>query len=211
MNILGPDELVFGVDDIDSCARYLEDYGLKPSDVSERGGRFEALDGTAIVLRRHDDASLPADMGTQNKLRETIYGVADATTLSTIREELSRDRTAHLDERGVLHSTDDMGFAIGFQVTCRRQLQLSAEAVNAPGAQPQRGVNQTAVHSDIEALPRALSHVVYFVPDAVKAEAFYTGRLGFTCTDRFAGVGPFLRPGGTSDHHTLFLIETPLS
>ncbi|MFM0523882.1 VOC family protein [Paraburkholderia strydomiana] len=209
MNILGPDELIFGVDDIESCTQYLVDYGLKPLDCSASGGRFEALDGTAVVLRRHDDPALPADMDTQNKLRETVYGVADASTLSAIREELSRDRDARMDVNGVLHSADDMGFAIAFQVTCRRVLSLPSETVNAPGSAPQRGVNQTAVRTDLPALPRSLSHVVYFVPDARKAEAFYVERLGFTCTDRFLGAGPFLRPAGTPDHHTLFLIETP--
>nr|WP_311767218.1 VOC family protein [Burkholderia sp. Bp8990] len=58
------------------------------------------------------------------------------------------------------------------------------------------------------ASPRTLSHVVYFVPDAAKAEAFYS-RLGFVCSDRLVGCGPFLRPAGTPEHHTLFLIETP--
>lgn len=209
MKIIGPDELVFGVDDIESCTQYLTDYGLRPLDVSENGGRFEALDGTAVVLRRHDDVTLPASLGTQSMLRETIYGVADVSTLAAIREELARDRSTHLDDSGVLHSTDDMGFAIGFQVTCRRTLQMPVETVNAPGAVPQRGPNQTAVRSDIEALPRSLSHVVYFVPDIAKAEAFYVERLGFACTDKFVGVGPFLRPAGTADHHTLFMIQTP--
>jgi catechol 2,3-dioxygenase-like lactoylglutathione lyase family enzyme len=59
----------------------------------------------------------------------------------------------------------------------------------------------------LAALPRTLSHVVYFVPDVPKAEAFYT-RLGFTVTDRMGG-GPFLRPAGTPEHHTLFMIPTP--
>jgi catechol 2,3-dioxygenase-like lactoylglutathione lyase family enzyme len=49
---------------------------------------------------------------------------------------------------------------------------------------------------------------VLFVPDAAKAEAFYT-RLGFRTTDRFIGVGPFMRPAGSLDHHTLFMIQTP--
>jgi catechol 2,3-dioxygenase-like lactoylglutathione lyase family enzyme len=66
-----------------------------------------------------------------------------------------------------------------------------------------------AVDNDAPARPRSLSHVVYFVPDAAKAEAFYVKRLGFICTDRFIGVGPFLRPAGTPDHHTLFMIQTP--
>eukprot|EP01034_Spumella_vulgaris_P041193 gene41193-50990_t len=65
-----------------------------------------------------------------------------------------------------------------------------------------------ACRPDMPARPRSLSHVVYFVPDAAKAEAFYA-RLGFVCTDRFTGVGPFLRPAGTLEHHTLFMIQTP--
>ena len=56
MNIIGPDALVFGVDDVDACTKYLTAYGLEP--VGD--GRFEALDGTAIVIRHRGDASLPA-------------------------------------------------------------------------------------------------------------------------------------------------------
>ena len=110
---------------------------------------------------------------------------------------------------GSIKSVDDLGFALGFQVTVRRPLDMPAESVNAPGARPQRPVNVIAVDENAAALPRTLSHVVYFVPDAAKGEAFYVERLGFKCTDRFVGVGPFLRPAGTLDHHTLFLIETP--
>jgi catechol 2,3-dioxygenase-like lactoylglutathione lyase family enzyme len=50
---------------------------------------------------------------------------------------------------------------------------------------------------------------VYFVPDEARAAAFYTGRLGFRETDRLLGAGGFLRPAGTLDHHTLFMIQTP--
>ena len=50
MNIIGPDALVFGVDDVAACAQYLIDYGLTPFGADARGGRFEALDGTAIVI-----------------------------------------------------------------------------------------------------------------------------------------------------------------
>ena len=203
MNIIGPDALVFGVDDLAACGQYLIDYGLK--DVG--AGRFEALDGTAVILRHQDDAGLPAPMGTASMLRETVYGVADTATLDAIEAELRRDRAVER-EGGVLRAADDMGFALAFQITVRRPLDMPAEAVNAPGAPAQRRPNQLAFAPDMPALPRSLSHVVYFVPDSSKAEAFYT-RLGFVCTDRFTGVGPFLRPAGTTDHHTLFFIQTP--
>lgn len=203
MNILGLDALVFGVDDPAACRRYLVDYGLKDAG----SGRCEALDGTAVVVRARDDASLPPALGTASLLRETVYGVADTATLDAVEAELRRDRDVTRRD-GVVRCIDDTGFALAFQVSVRRPLALAAETVNAPGAAPQRGPNAIGVAPDMPAVPRTLSHVVYFVPDAAKAEAFYA-RLGFVCTDRFTGVGPFLRPAGTLDHHTLFMIETP--
>lgn len=203
MNIIGPDALVFGVDDLAASRQYLIDYGLTDAG----GDRFEALDGTAIVIRAKDDPSLPPGLGTASLLRETVYGVADAATLEAIEHELKRDREVTRRD-GVLRCTDDMGFALAFQLTVRRPLALPSEAVNAPGRAPQRGVNQLGLTSDMPARPRSLSHVVYFVPDAAKAEAFYT-RLGFVTTDRFTSTGPFMRPEGTLDHHTLFMIQTP--
>jgi len=203
LNIIGPDALVFGVEDLVACRRYLIDYGLKDMG----GDHFEALDGTAIVLRAQNDPRLPAGMGTASMLRETVYGVADTQTLDDIEAELKRDREV-TRSAGVVRCLDDMGFALAFQLTVRRPLSLPAETVNAPGAKSQRGVNALAFSPDLPALPRSLSHVVYFVPDTAKAEAFYA-RLGFVCTDRLIGAGPFLRPAGTLDHHTLFMLQTP--
>lgn len=209
MNILGPDALVFGVDDVAACAQFLSDYGLQPVDVTATGGRFEALDGTAVVIAAKDDPALPAPLPTGAMLRKTVYGMADQTALEAIYDELARDRDVRRLPDGSLETVDDFGFVLGFQVSCRKPLALPAEAVNAPGAAAQRPANVIGADEHAEARPRTLSHVVYFVPDAVKAEAFYVERLGFRCTDRFTGVGPFLQPAGTLDHHTLFLIQTP--
>ncbi|WP_042885468.1 VOC family protein [Cupriavidus necator] len=208
MKILGPDTLVFGVDDVEICAQFLTDYGLTP-----RGnGRFEALDGTGVVVTRRDDPSLPPwPFETANQLRKTVYGVENDATLEAIATELSRDRDVKRLSDGSIESVDDAGFALGFQVTVRRPLSLAAETVNAPG-DARRGVNVPGAPADKTAptpRPRSLSHVVYFVPDAEKAEAFYINRLGFRLSDRFINMGPFLRPAGTLDHHTLFLIQTP--
>ncbi|MET0265096.1 MAG: VOC family protein [Duganella sp.] len=205
MNIIGPDALVFGVDDVTACSQYLTDYGLLP--VGQ--GRFEALDGTAIVIADKDSTALPPGLGTASMLRKTIYGVADQHALAAIAEELRRDREVRTLADGSIEAQDDMGFVLGFQVTVRKALDLRAEAVNAPGASTRRPINLPAVDEGADVRPRSLSHVVYFVPDAAKAEAFYCERLGFRCTDRLVGAGPFLRPGGTDEHHTLFLIQTP--
>lgn len=205
MNIVGLDELVFGVDDVDACATYLADYGLTP--VGD--GRFEALDGTSIAVAHKDDANLPPSLGTAAMLRKTTYGVADAATIEAIASELGKDREVKRLADGSIEALDDMGFMLGFQITARRPLKLPAEKVNAPGDDPQRPPNKLGVIAGAAPRPRTLSHVVYFVPDYARAEAFYVERLGFKCSDRFTDVGPFLRPAGTNEHHSLFMIQTP--
>ena len=60
MKIVGLDSLIFGVDDVAGAARFLIDYGLTPVDVSDAGGRFEAIDGTSVVIAREDNPRLPA-------------------------------------------------------------------------------------------------------------------------------------------------------
>src|SRR5262249_48925097 len=131
-----------------------------------------------------------------------------AATLDVIGAELLRDRAVKHMADGSIEAVDDMGFTLGFRVTVRRPIQLAGERVNAPGDATSRGVNDVAVDDALPAKPRPLSHLVYFVPDVAKAEAFYQ-RLGFRTTDRFTGVGPFMQPAGMLDHHALFMIQTP--
>ncbi|MEK8029061.1 VOC family protein [Pseudaquabacterium rugosum] len=209
MNILGLDSLVFGVDDLDGARRYLLDYGLdEASWTPGAGGRFEALDGTAIVVRHADDPTLPPlPPGAHTPcLRETVYGVDSADTLASLAAELQRDRRVVGGEDGSVRCIDDGGFAIAFQRTVRRPYEARHLGFNVPGQAPGRAPNDCAANPDEVIKPRSLSHVVYFVPDVAKAEAFYQ-RLGFITTDRFSGLGPFMRPAGTQDHHTLFMIQ----
>jgi len=207
MNIIGPESLLFGVDDLAACTQFLTDYGLE----SVGGGRFEALDGTGIHLAQRDDTQLPPPLSSGNLLRKTTYGVADPESLSAIAKELGRDRSVRHLEDGTIETVDDMGFTLGFQLTVRRPISLPSERVNAPGDVPQRAPNVTGVPGTgvIVPRPRSLSHVVYFVPDVAKAEAFYSERLGFRTIDRLLHVGPFMQPAGTLEHHTLFMIQTP--
>jgi catechol 2,3-dioxygenase-like lactoylglutathione lyase family enzyme len=210
MNIIGPDALAFGVDDIAACKDYLIAFGLTPVGVDETGGFFEALDGTGVVIRHRSDPRLPAPLETATMLRQTVYGVADEATVKAIGDELAKDRQVQRLADGSVEAKDDLGFALKFQVTKRRTFDMPPELVNAPGSAPQRGPNRIGVSEDMAAQPRTLSHVVCFVPDIPAAEAFYVKRLGFKVTDRFNGTGPFLRPAGTQDHHTLFFIQTPI-
>lgn len=209
MNIIGPDELVFGVDDVDTCRTYLSDYGLKEVELGGGGYRFEALDGTALTVWPKNDPNLPPALATATTLRQTVWGCVDQATVDEIAVELGRDRPVERRPDGSITTTDDAGFQIAFQVTARRAVDLIAEKVNSPGATPGRTANEIGADEAAEALPRTLSHVVYFTPDALGMEAFYVERLKFRVIDRFTNVGPFLQPRASDDHHCLFFLHTP--
>ncbi|AYF00201.1 glyoxalase [Paracoccus yeei] len=209
MNIIGPDYLVFGVDDVADCATYLTDFGLKPVDVTEKGGLFESLDGTGLIIRHRADASLPQALPTTAMLRQQVIGVKAAEDLDAIETEISKDRRVVRLTDGSIEFKDDHGFEMKFQVTIRRPLNMPAERINAPGAPAQRAPNEIGVWEGMPALPRTLSHVVLFVPDIARAVQFYCDRLGFVVTDVLTGAGPFLRPRACDDHHTHFFIQTP--
>ena len=130
-------------------------------------------------------------------LRQTVYGVADQATVDAIGDELAKDRQVKRLDDCAVEASDDQGFALNFQVTKRRELDMPPEIVNAPGSPPPRGPNKIGVSEEMPAAPRTLSHVVCFVPDFPSAEAFYVSASA-SVTDRFIGVGPFLRPAGTT-------------
>ncbi|TKC86872.1 glyoxalase [Trinickia terrae] len=210
MNILGLEYLVFGVDDLSGAHQFLLDYGLDPVHYHPaEGGTYAALDGTGLVVRPASDPSLPPlpPGAATPSLRETVYGVADTATLAALEANLAADRDVAVDADGTLHCLDDSGFGIAFTVTRRRPYAARHLGFNVPGQPPGRAPNDCAADPDAVIKPRTLSHVVYFVADAQQAEAFYA-RLGFVVTDRFNHLGPFLRPAGTLDHHTLFMIES---
>lgn len=209
MNIIGPDGLIFGVDNVADCCQYMTDYGLTPHNVDTTGGIFTAVDGTFVEIRHKDDASLPAPLPTGASIRKTVYGVADQATLDALKAELSKDRSICENSNGSFDCVDDSGFALAFQITCRDSVAVPDQIVNVPGAKANRGMNVVGSIANHAPKPQTLSHVVYFVPDSAVAEAFYRDRLGFRVVDRMNPLGPFMRPQGTTDHHTLFMIQTP--
>ena len=155
------------------------------------------------------EVALPPPLPTATMLRQTVWGCEDQATVDAVAAELSRDREVVRHADGSIATIDDVGFPIAFRVTLRRQVELMAEKVNSPGAAPARPPNEIGADEAMDALPRTLSHVVYFAPDVARMEAFYIDRLKFVVTDRFANLGPFLRPQANDDHHCLFMIQTP--
>ena len=145
MNIIGPDALVFGVDDLDAAARYMTDFGLQAAGKVLHGQLFAAMDGTGVIICGSDDPSLPPPLSPNNQLRKVIYGVADRASLAQIAAELGKDREVRSLADGSLEAVDDAGITLGFQLTARRDIDMPVEKINAPGAPLQRPVNCVGV------------------------------------------------------------------
>ena len=209
MRIIGPDYVVFGVENLEECKAYLADFGLSPK--ADSNGVYEAMDKTGVIVRDINDPSLPAPLSTGSTLRQVVWGCEDQTAIDEIADELSKDREVVRKDDGSIWAKDDLGFENVYQVTVREELDLPGEVINSPGSKIGRPVNQLGTDTQTNAIPRTLSHVVLFVPDSDKLEAFYRDRLGFRTTDKFVGGGPFMQSAINKEHHSVFFIQTPPS
>jgi catechol 2,3-dioxygenase-like lactoylglutathione lyase family enzyme len=208
MGIVGVDSAVFGVEDVEAAQRFCRDYGFLELEHGANGAAFEALDGTNVLLRRADDTSLPTAPVKGSTGRETIWGVSDKAALEQIGAELSKDRQVRRDAAGVLHTMDDEGLALAFQVTKRHAYKAEAKPFNVAGLPPQRPMN-SRVDYTTRSHPRSLGHIVFWSADPDKSMKFYTDRLGFKITDHVRKGGVFARAPGSHDHHNLFFILRP--
>lgn len=205
MNITGPESLLMGVDDLAECRRFLTIYGLRELDFGTKGASFEALDGSGVELRLLGDPSLPAANVGGPTLRASIWGVAGASDLDAIAEELARDRKV-VRQDGVVQSVDDDGNALHFRVSQRRAYEAPGFAHNVAGQKVERF--NTRVNFDEHGQARQMGHVVYWSKDPKQSMKFYRDRLGFRVTDSFNdNMGVFARAQGHSDHHSLFLMR----
>jgi catechol 2,3-dioxygenase-like lactoylglutathione lyase family enzyme len=209
MDIVGVDTAVFGVDDLEAARRFCRDYGFKETEHGAAGASFEALDGTGVMLRHSSDSALPRAPVAGSTGRETIWGVRDKAALERIGAELSSDRQVRRDSAGVLHTTDDEGLAIAFQLTRRHAYDATPKLQNIPGLAPQRPINSRVDFTTLGEA-RSVGHIVFWSDDPDRSMKFYLDRLGFRMTDHVGNKGGvFARAAGSSDHHNLFFIGRP--
>jgi catechol 2,3-dioxygenase-like lactoylglutathione lyase family enzyme len=209
MDILGVDNAIFGVEDLDAARRFCRDYGFTEIEHGTAGASFEALDGTGVTLRLATDSSLPTAPVGGSTGRETVWGVRDKATLEKIGAELSSDRQVRRDTEGVLHTTDDDGLAIAFRVSKRHAYEAKPAPFNVPGLPPQRAIN-SRVDFSTRGKARQLGHIVFWSDDPDRSMKFYLDRLGFRMTDHVQQKqGVFARAPGSSDHHNIFFIGKP--
>ncbi|MGE0254801.1 MAG: VOC family protein [Alphaproteobacteria bacterium] len=206
MALLGIESVVYGVDDLDLCTRFFDDFGLTVARRDGAGTDFALAEGSSVRLRRHDDPALPAPYGERRDgVRELGWGADSAATVDAIERELARDRAVTRDASGTLHSHDDAGIPIAFRVYDRRPPVAEPVPENAPGHPARIDAHRKWYR---RARPTQIHHAVFGAPDPAKAARFYIDRLGFLLSDVSKGLGIFLRCDGRPDHHNIFFLDS---
>jgi catechol 2,3-dioxygenase-like lactoylglutathione lyase family enzyme len=200
MTITGIDAVTFGVEDMATATRFLDDWGVKRAGT----GIYRCADRSEIRIRPLDAPELPPAVEPGSTLREITWGVDSRRAIDTIRRELERDRDIRAERDGSFRTVDDAGMAIAFRITKRLKLKGKPLGFNTPGT-PGRIDRPTTYYE--RATPQEISHVVIGVPDMKSVERFYVKRLGFRVSDRYAGRAVFLRAAPAGNHHHLFLLN----
>lgn len=206
MSIDRVEGLVYGVDDVETCIRFMDDWGMTKIEAGEKGAVFETLEGQPAIIKHMSDASLPDAVEDGPTVREVMWGVDSQDSLDAIGAELSKDRDVSIDADGMLHSKDEMNIPIAFRVSQVKKLDEKAPALNFSNYVPR--LNQTIEQTqDVRTRPYRFGHVVYAIPkqDRERAVSFYHDRLNFRLTDQVTGMGDFMCCDGHTYHHTWFL------
>jgi len=202
MTIVGLQRVTYGVEDLESGARFWADFGLAPGHSSADERVFTTEEGAEIVLRRVDDPRLPPAPVAGSTAREITWAVADAAALDAIAARLpASSRRASAD--GAVRATDPAGHAIAFEPSRLRPVKFAPTGFNTPG-HAQRIDQAAPLYA--KASPVHLAHVVFAVLNLDETARFYREHLDFRLSDSYPGRGVFLRAPGASDHHNLFFM-----
>jgi catechol 2,3-dioxygenase-like lactoylglutathione lyase family enzyme len=204
VGLTGIDGVVFGVEDIDTARRFLDDWGLTDTGSREGALVYATRDGTEVVVRHRLDPALPSAVEPGSTLREVVWGVTDNAALTEIAMRLGC--TTLPDARGHPRVADPNGLSHVFRKTRRRPVIADPQDVNGPGV-----IRRVDVRSPIytQARPISIGHVVLFVDDLAAMLDFFVRRLQFAISDTYPGHAAFLRARTPGSHHDAFILSRP--
>jgi len=205
--ILGIESLVYGVDDIPTCSRFWDDFGLTPVSRSDRESVFELASGSRVIVRAPHDCGT-AEWFEGNGAKLVVWGVDTEKNLESLVSGLTRDRDVRRDPDGTAYAVGDDGIPFALRVWNKRPIVSAPDPVNAPGY-----IQRLNQHRKwrTRARPKTLNHVVFYSPDYVGSFEFYRDRLGFRLSDHSDGFGAFARADGTHEHHSIFWLRADAS
>lgn len=205
MRCNGIDKIVHGVDDMETCVRFMDDWGLARKESGGVAATFQTLDGSEVVVVPAEDSGLPPAFEDGSTLRRVVWGVETASDLDALRERLS-SRKGFAEEADGPSCTDPNGMRLSFRLSRRRPPAIEGSPINVYG-RDLRVDERSPVYAAGQ--PIRIGHVVFFVADVVETLAFYVDVLGFVVSDSYPDSGYFLRCAEEGGHHDLFLLQSP--
>ena len=207
MAILGVERVIFGVDDVATCTRFWQDFGLKLLSSEEDSSRFEVASGSQVIVMAGDDARLPPRNFPGSGIRMTVWGVDTQENLETLVRGLESDVEVRREADGAAFFQAPDGQYLGLRVWAKRRVVSNPDPVNAPD-----NIKRMNQHRQwrTRAIPKTINHVVFFSPDYIGSYEFYRDKLGFRYSDHSKGVGIFARADATFEHHSIFWVNSDL-
>lgn len=207
MAILGVASLIYGVDDVDLCTRFFEDFGLSLEARGEAESLFRLPEGSTVILRPLDAARAPGTAIVGQGVQEVILGVDSPENLELLVERVGVDRPVRRAADGTAHFVADGGIPLGLRVFDKRPVVSAPDPINAPGQVHRLNRNRRYRK---RALPRVIQHVVFAVKDVEESYKFLAERLDFRISDYQPGYGIYTRCDGANNHHNIFLLSADL-
>ena len=208
MGIQRIESVTYGIDDLDECVRFFDDFGLFLLERTEEHAVFETLTGQTLQLDTEPGPLLPAPVEDGPTLREVVWGVDTREELERLAAVVAKDREIRESADGVHHTVDETGFGVGLTLARPKPAPVTPRPTNALG-------NVTRWNTALEAIerirPLRMCHVALNIPEPGKeaAVAFYTELLGFRPTDVIEPMGVFMQAPGDEDQHTMLLCHRP--
>lgn len=202
------ESVTYGVEDLDECTRFFQDFGLELQQQTPQRSILTTLVGQRIVLRPIDDPDLPPAYETGSGIREVIWGVDTQEALDALVEDLRTDREVTVDAAGAAHFLDETGFGVGLAIAGTNEISYDPRRYNTTA----RVERWNASHDEIPNVrPIRVCHVAMNIPKEGRWEAmhFYTDRLGFRATDIVKPMGVFMQIEGDDDQHNFLLCHRP--
>ena len=209
MSVLGIDQITYGADDLPTCRRFFEDWGLALKSEGADELVFECLNGCRVVVAALGKAGLPPAIEQGPTLLEVVWGVQSEADLERYARAIAQDPgfvDSEVDGGRRIGCTDPNGLAVRLQVTRKRDIEVECGVMNTWSAKTR--VNKAAPIYE-RATPIEVGHVVFFVADVAAVRAFYEQRFGFVASDTYPGRGAFMRCADDGGHHDLFLLQLP--
>lgn len=206
MDVLGIDEITYGVDDLTTCKKFFADWGMNLVEETDKSLVFETMNRCRVIAKTTDFPGLPAGIEDGPTLREVVWGVSSDEVITRFTDIVKNLPGYVNDNAGRIGCTDPNGLAVRFQKTRKIDVDMQVAGTNTWTDKSRR--NQRSPIYD-RATPIEVGHVVFFVKDVNAVEKFYTDHFGFVASDRYPNKGAFLRCAAEGGHHDIFLLQPP--